>query len=136
MNTIAINDFNIISKIIDYEYVFNNLHKPWNWFILSTRSDFDFNLLEENYEKIKDHICWQWLSCNRNLDLDLVLKYPNWNWDWDYINLNPNITIEFVNRNNFLPWDKDLLLSNPTIAIQLVEMIHKRIDLSSYFNIK
>lgn len=127
--SITIKDIKIISKIIDYKYVLNNLHKPWNWFILSLRSDFDFQLLEANYERLKPYICWQWLSCNRSLPLNFLLKHKDWNWDWDYINLNPVISLEFVKNYPDLPWDKELLCSNPTIAIEILEIARKKFNI-------
>ena len=65
-----------------FQFIKNNLDKPWNW-----------NLLSQNL----------------NLTSDIVRDNPDKSWDWYFLIDNPNISWAVIESNLIKEWDWRLL---------------------------
>ena len=85
-------------RYVPLKFIENNIHKDWNWDIISTFSYLTIKFIEENIDKPFN---FSLLSCHSYIPLTFIEKYINKDWDINNLILyNPNITNEFI--NNFL----------------------------------
>jgi len=68
-----------LSKIIDINYVENNINKPWSWVYLSSNPNITWEFVEANPDKL-----WSWyrLTCNLNITWDIIKANQDKPWDW------------------------------------------------------
>lgn len=92
-----------------FNFITNNLDKPWDWYCLSQNSNITFDIVLKNPDKPWD---WHRLSGNPNITFDIVLKNPDKPWDWTWLSGNPNITFDIILQNPDKPWDWHWLSGN------------------------
>lgn len=65
---------------------------------------------------------WAWLSRNKNITMEIISAFPRLRWDYRGVCRNPNLTVEFVRRNNSRkPLDWVNISANPAMTPEVVE---------------
>lgn len=131
------------SKIINLEFVINNLDKKWNWESLSSNSYFvnydkyhsnsnlpwNMNGLIQNknfsFEQLQTinstyYLFFNLYSNNENIDWNLLDKYPNMNWDFEALSKNKSLTWDFLKENLDLPWSWYELSQHKNITMEII----------------
>jgi hypothetical protein len=67
----------------------------------------------------KEHLFW--IELNPNLTMEYINKNNyNRNWDWDLISKNSNITMDMIVSNMDKPWVWESVSDNPNITIEFI----------------
>ena len=86
-------DFCAISSRVSLDWLEQHIELPWDFGIVSIRSD---------------------------LTDKFVLKNLKWDWDWDAISRNESISWLMVKQHRELPWNFDILSSRSHLDFELI----------------
>ena len=108
---------------LTWDIVVNDLDKPWDFYVLSTRSDI------ATWEIVSTHpaLPWSWSAmCTKNLSvcksIQHIQAHPDMPWDWYGLSQNTDIaTPEIIDRHFDLPWDWEGLSLNTAITPEFIE---------------
>ena len=105
-----------------FQFILDNLDKPWEWHYLSENPNITWEIIQANPDKD-----WSWcmLSENPNITLDIIQANLDKPWNWFNLSSNPNISWEFIQSNLDKPWDWDDLSDNSMSKFKN-EWINKR----------
>jgi len=92
-----------------WDFINDNLDKPWDWNWISKNSNITWNIIRENPDKPWD---WGWISWNPNITWDIIIENPDKPWEWEGISDNPNITMDIIRENPDKPWDWIIISEN------------------------
>jgi len=147
-------NWNIISYYskIPLDIIEKNLNKPWNWYLLSENTPLSLDIIEKIH--LSENLSWKYisklsyitldffekyyrfddgnnrldinnLSQNINLSLEVVEKYNYLDWNWTFLSCNPIITLEFIEKHMDFMWDWNEITKNSNITFEFIE---KHID--------
>ena len=122
------------SVIFKFAYIKKHQDKPWNWTLLSSREDLDFNTVEELRDKP-----WDWYVLTGKASFVPSIDTLNYiiekgaGINWDAISSNPQITLGVIDRyENLIDW-KSLIENNPAfLHLATVAFIKKHFDKISW----
>ena len=95
-----------------WDFIFNNLNKPWDWSFLSIDEKIDFDFVKNNIGLRWD---WAFLSLNKNITWDIVLKNIHLPWDWNNLSQNSNISWDIIKSYPEKQWAYDHLIDNDSL---------------------
>ena len=110
-------------------------HKDWDYDNLSYNSNFGWDMIQKNLDKIKlkyfilknPNVKWDNIKQTSDGSWILVVSQheymhlSEYTWSPLYLSQNPNITWQIVKDNPTFPWNYRMLCGNPNITWNIIE---------------
>jgi hypothetical protein len=102
---------------ITIDIIRDNLHLPWDWWMLCSNSVITFDIIKANPD-----LPWQiqGFTLNPNITIDVIRENLNIPWDWYTLCTNIAITPAIIKENSDLPWQVQGFSQNPNLTAELV----------------
>ncbi len=129
------------SKILNINFIRENLDKNWNWFNLSENQyllNFETyiqnqdlpwllngitqnkNFSFEQLKSINQNISYSLYSNNENINWDLLIEDPYQEWEWEFLSKNKSLDWKIIKDNFDYPWSWYELSKNPNIKLEII----------------
>lgn len=120
-------------KQLSIDWIHRYPNKPWSYYWLTRRNDFQIKWLEclwasNPLHTTNDKLKWRGviaenLSTHPNLDLSWLQKFPDLPWKWDVISKSPNLRVEWIQAFPTANWDWSLVGESQHLTLSWLQAL-------------